>query len=52
MKAFVSRDKMSRKARRALDMERRIVWYVRPVTRVRESAKICNRKKTVRCLED
>lgn len=52
MKAFVSRDKMSRKARRALDLERRIVWSVRPVTRIRESAKIYNRKKTLRCLED
>ena len=49
MKGMVSRDKMSKKARKALDQEKRNLWMMNPVTRVRESGKAYNRKsaKTV-----
>ena len=45
MKAMVPRTKMSRKARKALDLEKRNVWTMNPVTRVRESGKVYDRKK-------
>jgi len=45
VKKMVPRDKMSRKARRALDLEKRSVWPMSPVTRVRESGKIYARNK-------
>ena len=45
MKKMVPRDKMSRKAKRALDLEKRSVWPMSPVTRVRESGKLYSRNK-------
>lgn len=45
MKPMVPRDKMTRKARRALDLEKRNVWTMNPVTRVRESGKVYDRNK-------
>ena len=45
MKPMIPRDKMSRKARRQLDLEKRNVWTMNPVTRVRESGKVYNRNK-------
>ena len=45
VKRMVPRDKMSRKARRTLDLEKRSVWPMSPVTRVRESGKLYSRNK-------
>ena len=45
MKEFVSRDKMSRKNRRAMDRTKRTVWEMSPVTKIRESGKLYNRRK-------
>ena len=45
MKGMVSRDKMSKRDRRALNLERRTVWAMNPVTRVRESGKWYDRRK-------
>ncbi len=45
MKGMVPRDKMSRKARKALDHVRRNVWPVNPATRIRESGKVYDRNK-------
>ena len=43
MKGFTARSKLSRKARRNLDLEKRRTWEISPVTRVRESGKHYNR---------
>lgn len=50
MKAMVSRNKLSKKARRELALEKRAVWAFSPVTRVQESGKrYCrNRAKQIR----
>lgn len=42
---MIPRDKMSKKARRALDREQRNFWNVNPVTRVRESVKWYDRNR-------
>ena len=44
MKGMVPRDKMSKKARRALAQEKRNTWTMNPVTRIQESGKAYNRK--------
>lgn len=45
MKGMIPREKMSRKARREMDAGKRNVWTVNPVTRIRESGKVYDRKK-------
>ena len=45
MSKFIPREKLSKKARRALDVQRRAAWGFSPVTRKVESKKIYNRKK-------
>jgi len=45
MKGMVPRNKMSKKARKTLDNEKRNVWTMNPVTRVRESGKVYSRKR-------
>ena len=45
MERFVPREKMSKKARRALDRERRVSWSFSPVTRKVESKKRFGRKR-------
>ena len=44
MKRMISQDKMSKKAKKALAQEKRNIWAMNPVTRVRESGKVYNRK--------
>ncbi len=50
MKGMVPRDKMSKKARKALAKEKRNVWSMNPVTRVRESGKTYDRKSMGRIM--
>ncbi|MBQ8093001.1 MAG: hypothetical protein IJ242_05425 [Clostridia bacterium] len=45
MKNFVPKEKMSKKARKALENEQRITWSFTPSTRKIESKKIYNRKR-------
>ena len=45
MKKFIPRDKLSRKARKRLDAEKRESWTFSPVTRRIESKKLYNRKR-------
>ena len=45
MEKFVPRDKMSKKAKKKLDAEKRAAWAFSPVTRKVESKKIYNRKR-------
>ena len=44
---FVSEEKMSKRERSALNKKRRATWDFKPVTRVKPSGKIYNRKKAV-----
>ena len=45
MDRFISRDKLSKRARKALDREKRVLWEQSPVTRRIESKKTYDRKK-------
>ncbi len=44
MKRFIPKEKMSKKARKELDRQRRVFWPLCPVTRVQESDKRLCRK--------
>ena len=46
MAKFVSREKLSKKARKELDSQKRIVWSFSPTTKKVESKKLYNRKKS------
>ena len=48
MKAFVPYEKLSKKAKRALDLEKRRTWGFSPVTRSPMRSSAYNRKKTRR----
>ncbi len=48
MDRFIPRDKLSKRARKALDSKKRITWEQNPVTRRVESKKTYNRKKDLR----
>lgn len=48
MERFIPREKLSRKARKALDCQRRATWTIAPTTRRVESDKRYNRKKKPR----
>ena len=48
MKKIISKAKLSKKARKKLDAEKRTTWTFSPVTRRVESKKIYNRKKISR----
>jgi hypothetical protein len=52
MRKIVSRNKMSGKARKVLDREKRNLWTLNPVTRVRESGKVYNRKRLGDCRKE
>lgn len=42
---FIAEDKMSKKQRAEINKAQRIQWEFKPVTRVKPSAKVYNRKK-------
>lgn len=48
MKHFIPRDKLSKKARRKLDSQKRAVWDFCPATRTIKSKKEYNRKRQSR----
>ena len=52
MEKFVSRKKMSKRARKLLAAKNRITWAFSPVTRTVDSRKIYDRKKISRVLKD
>ena len=45
MNKFISRQKMSKKARKELDAKQRSTWSFSPVTKKVESKKLYNRKR-------
>lgn len=44
MHALISKSKMSKKARKELDKQKRVIWEFSPVSRVKPSKKVYNRK--------
>ncbi len=52
MAKFVSREKLSKRARKELDCQKRMTWTFSPVTKKVESKKIYNRKKAQRLNHD
>ena len=46
MAKFISREKLSKKARKELDNQTRAVWAFSPTTRKVESKKLYNRRKS------
>lgn len=45
MGKFIANEKLSKKARKELDSQRRVLWEVPPTTKVIESKKLYNRKR-------
>lgn len=45
MAKFVSREKLSKKVRKELDSQHRVLWQYSPVTKKIESKKLYDRKK-------
>ena len=52
MARFVSKEKLSKKARKTLDRQRRVTWEFSPVTKKVESKKLYSRKRKVRTTDD
>ena len=52
MAKFISREKLSKKARKELDNQKRTVWAFSPTTKKVESKKLYNRKKSARAWKD
>lgn len=45
MENFVSKDKLSKKARKWLNAQKRVTWDFSPVSRIKPSKKVYNRKR-------
>lgn len=52
MAGFVPKDKLSKKARKELNRQRRVTWDFSPVTKTVESRKLYNRKRNARNRDD
>ena len=52
MAKFVSREKLSKKARKELDNQKRATWAFSPTTKKIESRKLYNRKKSANAWKD
>ena len=52
MTQFIPRSKLSKKARKELDAQKRTTWAFSPVTKKVESKKIYNRKKSAQAWKD
>ena len=48
MARFVPKDKLSKKAQKELNRQRRVVWDFSPVTKTVDSKKLYNRKRNAR----
>ena len=52
MAKFISREKLSKKARKELDNQKRAVWAFSPTTRKVDSKKLYSRKKSAHAWKD
>ena len=48
MARFVPKDKLSKKAQKELNRQRRVTWDFSPITKTVDSKKLYNRKKNAR----
>ena len=52
MARFVPKDKLSKKAQKELNRQRRVTWDYSPVTKTVDSKKLYNRKRNARNRDD
>ena len=52
MARFVPKDKLSKKARKELNRQKRVTWEFSPVTKTIESKKVYSRKKKAQYRDD
>ena len=52
MAGFIPKEKLSKKARKELDRQKRVTWDFSPVTKTVESKKIYSRKRKARNRDD
>lgn len=52
MTGFIPKEKLSKKARKDLDRQKRVTWDFSPVTKTVESKKIYSRKRKARNRDD
>jgi len=52
MARFVPKDKLSKKAQKELNRQRRVTWDFSPVTKTVDSKKLYNRKRNARNRDD
>lgn len=52
MEKFISREKLSKKARKELDKQKRTTWGFSPATKKVENKKLYNRKKSAHAWKD
>ena len=52
MAGFIPKEKLSKKARKDLDRQKRVTWDFNPVTKTVESKKIYSRKRKARNRDD
>ncbi len=52
MARFVPKDKLSKKAQKAMNRQRRVTWNFSPVTKTVDSKKLYNRKRSARNRDD
>ena len=52
MAKFISREKLSKRARKELDSQKRATWAFSPTTKKVESRKLYNRKKSAHAWKD
>ena len=52
MARFVPKEKLSKKAQKELNRQRRVTWDFSPVTRTADSRKVYNRKRNSRNRDD
>ena len=52
MARFVPKEKLSKKAQKELNLQRRVTWDCTPITKTIDSKKLYNRKKNARTRDD
>ena len=52
MARFIPKDKLSKKAQKELNRQRRVTWDFSPVTKTVDSKKLYNRKRNARNRDD
>ena len=51
MERFISKKKLSKKAQRAINAEKRKIWAINPLTKCADKPRVYNRNKTKRAYD-